>query len=480
MVDSNQRFATMWRVPADVLDSRQDDRLLAFVLDQLRAPEVFLAKVRDLYGQSEATSLDTLEFKDGRVFERFSMPQKLDGRSIGRVWSFRDVTEVRRQAQALRDSERRLMQAQKLEAIGRLAGGVAHDFNNMLTAILGETQLLLMRLPEESGLRESLDNIRGAAERASRLTRHLLAFGQRQHAEPRVIALRDVVTSIEPLVRRLAGPRVTLDIRLGSSSPHVFADPALLEQVIVNLVLNARDAMPEGGKLSLHISSTHETPSGNRARSEGWALLVVTDSGAGIEPDVLPHLFEPFFTTKQTGRGTGLGLASVYGVVQQSGGSIDVDSKPGLGAKFTVWLPQSVAPVVPAPAAPPREAGPSRGSETILLVEDESVVRGLVTALLREGGYRVIEATSGEQALRIARAEPGEIALLLSDVVMPGMAGPALAATLIRDRPALRVLFMSGYPGVPDVSGRSLPLLGKPFTSEQLRAQVRLAIDAAP
>ena len=492
IVRCNERFARMWNIDAGLLAAGDDVHSLEDVRRQLADPATFLAKVTELYSRPEADSFDTIEFIDGRVFERLSQPHRVEGRIVGRVWSFRDVTVARRQSEALRESESRFLQAQKLEAIGRLAGGVAHDFNNMLTAILGESELLLLQLPSGSALREQVEHIRSAAQRSAGLTRQLLAFGRRQPGQPRAFALAEVASGLEPMLRRLSGPAIVFRIEPPAEMPWVFADPGQLEQALINLVINAHDAMPDGGMLTLRVG-VDDVKEADRARRgarhtgpHGW--FEVVDTGVGIPAHVLPHLFEPFFTTKSPGKGTGLGLASVYGVVEQNGGFIEVDSVPDQGATFRVLVPAIAPPVMPlvpsharamsAPHDSAREPRvPATTLGTVLLAEDEGSVRTFVAAVLRQLGYTVLEAESGEEALALALSYTGTIDLLLTDVVMPGKNGPEVAMQLARERPSVRVVLMSGYAGDAlaglGVQEQRFAMLPKPFGSEALARIVR-------
>ncbi|MBK7369519.1 MAG: PAS domain S-box protein [Candidatus Eisenbacteria bacterium] len=483
-VGFNRRFLDMWRIPPELANLGDDARVLAHVRGMLEDPKGFLGKVEELYQHPEASSFDELQFKDGRMFERYSLPQMLDGRPVGRVWSFRDVTDVRRQAIAMRDTERRWQQTQKLEALGRLAGGVAHDFNNMLLAILGEAELLKLALPEDSPHRESVENMRNAATRSAALTRQLLAFGRRQRIEPREIDLSSLLLELEPLMRRIVSvrTRLVLDVPPRGEGPRVVADPGQLEQAVLNLVVNGSDAMPDGGDLFVQLRCESISPEAvvvRGARGSGpHAVIEVRDTGLGIPDDVRPHLFEPFFTTKDSGKGTGLGLATVYAAVEQAGGFIEVDSAELRGSTFRVALP--VAPIMPKEPEvfepkPSVDAGAIRA--TLLVAEDEPLVRQFVCATLRRLGCDVLEAESGEQALTLSRAHTGRIDLLLSDVIMPGMTGPELATQLLRERADVRVLLMSGYPGdelpLPQGDGPVFPLLAKPFGGDALEQRLR-------
>ena len=382
-------------------------------------------------------------------------------------------------------TQAQLSQAQKVEAVGQLAGGVAHDFNNLLTVITGRSQLLLRRLDPDDPLRRHAKLIDQTAERAAALTQQLLAFSRKQVLQPKVLDLNAVVTGMGKMLRRLIGENIELVIRLGSDLGSVEADPGQLEQVILNLAVNARDAMPRGGRLTLETERVELDPAFVRrhpgAQPGLHVALVVRDTGIGMDADTQAHLFEPFFTTKGPGKGTGLGLATVYGIVKQSGGYIAVESEPGRGTGFTIYLPRierAAEAVTPGPAG----AGTPHGSETILLVEDEEGVRDLTREILETSGYRVLEARHGAEALRVGEQHPGPVHLLVSDVVMPQMDGRELADRLRALRPDLRVLFMSGY--TADALGHhsaldpGTNLLPKPFSPDALARRVREVLDA--
>jgi PAS domain S-box-containing protein len=414
-----------------------------------------------------------------------------DGREI--VVNARDVTERRQAEEALQASEEQLRQAQKMEAVGRLAGGVAHDFNNLLTAISGYSEFLIAQLDSESPLRHDAVEIQKAAERAAALTRQLLAFSRRQVLQPKVLDLNDVVADVSRLLRRLIGEDVQLAVHPATDLGQVKADPGQLEQVLVNLAVNARDAMPSGGELVIRTANLVLTSplsgAGGELEAGRYVTLTVGDTGAGIDTSTREHLFEPFFTTKEQGKGTGLGLATVFGIVKQSGGDILVTSEPGSGAEFTIVLPR-----VDAPAALRAvegngngnghgngHASPAGGAETVLLVEDEQVVRRLVRDVLERSGYEVLEAQDGATALELCSGHEGEIDLLLTDVVMPQMSGRELAEQLTGSRPGLRVLYTSGYTdGEIDEDGAldaGVSFVGKPFSPDELARKVRELLD---
>ncbi len=403
--------------------------------------------------------------------------------SDGAIESFEGIVEdVTRQ----RLLEEQYRQAQRLEAVGRLAGGVAHDFNNALTAIGGYADLLLQALPAGDARREDANEIRAAAARAAGLTRQLLAFSRRQVLQPRVLDLNAVVETLHRMLRRLIGEDVKLALSLATGSLAVRADPGQLEQVILNLAVNARDAMPRGGTLTLETAEM-ELDEAYRREHAGvtpgrYVMLAMTDTGTGMDAEVRAHLFEPFFTTKEQGKGTGLGLATVYGIVQQSGGHIWAYSEPGRGTTFKIYLPRTDEAIETAePVAAPRPA--AGGVETVLLAEDDPAVREVTAAMLAQRGYRVLRAPDGQAALEMARAHPGPIPLLVTDIVMPGMTGPELADALRRERAGLRTLFISGYTDDAvvrqGVLEAGMPYLQKPFTLDDLIRRVRGLLDRA-
>jgi two-component system cell cycle sensor histidine kinase/response regulator CckA len=397
-----------------------------------------------------------------------------------------DIAEREKAEAALRESEQRfrqleaqLRQAQKMEAVGRLAGGVAHDFNNMLSVILGYTGIVIPRLPPGE-IRTHLEEVRRAGERATDLTRQLLAFSRSQMLRPRVVELGAVVRDLQKMLERLLGEDVALSLVLRPGAGRVHADPTQISQIVMNLAVNAKDAMPRGGELTIevaHVEAGDARIAGRADATRGpHVMLAVTDTGVGMDAATRERIFEPFFTTKEDGKGTGLGLATVFGIVTQSHGLIEVDSEPGKGSSFKLFFPctdRAVDPDAPAPRTPTT----LRGSETILLVEDDEQVRKMNVEVLRGQGYLVLDARDGAEALATAASFGGEIHLLVTDVVMPGMSGPVLAERLAATRPSTKPLYVSGYApsaivhhGVLEAGIAFLP---KPISPDALLHKVR-------
>jgi len=608
IVRFNERFVQLWRIPPDVIQSQDDDRAIATVLAQLEDPDAFLARVRQLYAHPDAESHDVLRFLDGRVFERLSRPQRLQGEVIGRVWTFRDVTDRERalaeqRLAAAREAtiarnldaalftftlapdlriasyeyfslgaeglfgvpldllfgepgfweerlhpedrenvvlpalrglfrlesatiqfryqsskgiyrwhrsrfvprresdgrlhvdaietdvtervalEEQLRHAQKLEAVGQLAGGIAHDFNNILTAVIGYADLLRSRMGPHDPNRRAVEEIHKGGDRAAALTRQLLAFGRRSPAQPRQVDLAASVRDLMPMLQRLVGEDIAFDLQADDALGPVRIDPSQFEQVVVNLAVNARDAMPGGGTLQIVMDRTQVAPADVLVDPElaigPYVRLRVRDSGQGIDPQALEHIFEPFFTTKGPGRGTGLGLATVYGIVRQNQGRVHAANVDG-GAEFEILLPEVRAEG--EPAAPARTEGPfPTGRESVLLVEDDPALLALGREVLTELGYQVHVAASGLEALRWFEQQGPAIDILVTDVVMPGMGGRELAERILASRPRLPVLYVSGYHRDEllreSQTARGVSFLEKPYTAMMLARRVRETLD---
>ncbi|HEX4496216.1 MAG TPA: ATP-binding protein [Thermoanaerobaculia bacterium] len=400
-------------------------------------------------------------------------------------WTIRDVSKTKQAEEALRASEERLRHSQRLEAVGRLAGGIAHSFNNLLAAISFQCELLFESTPAEDGRRAHIEEIQRAGERAAALARQLLAYGRKQTLQPRTLSLNDVIREMAPMLRRLIGEHIQLDIALDPQEGAVHVDLGQIEQVILNLAVNARDALRSGGILRLAAESLTvaageiaDLPAGD------YVQFTVADTGAGMPPEVMEHLFEPFFTTKARGEGSGLGLATVHGIVHQSGGQIRVESSPGQGAAFSILLPKAAGG---SEVGPLRSTLPGRrlrrGSEVVLLVEDEDNIREPAVEILESRGYRVLSAADATQALKLSDEQAGPIHILVTDVVMPGLSGSQLAGQLVRRRPELLVLYISGYPedsiAHHGVLSEDQHFLQKPFPPGQFLEKIRAVLDAS-
>jgi two-component system cell cycle sensor histidine kinase/response regulator CckA len=458
------------------------DEFLAMTIKEIRPDEEVPALLEYLLTIPDSPSLPATQVKhrkkDGSLLEvaGISNPIEFHGRRARLVLAH-DVTETKRlQAQ--------LLQAQKMEAVGRLAGGVAHDFNNLLGVITGYSGLLLRDLDPQHPGSKRVHQIQRAAERAAGLTRQLLAFSRKQVLQPRILDLNEVVADVERMLRRVIGEDIQL-VRLSSAGlDRIRADPGQLEQVLMNLAVNSRDAMPRGGGLILETANVVLDDAYAREHPEvqpgPFVMLSVRDTGEGMDARTQAHLFEPFFTTKEEGKGTGLGLATVFGIVQQSGGSISIDSQLGRGTTCKIYFPR-VDAALSGPSRVAPSAPLSRGTETVALVEDSEPLREMISEILEGGGYTVVECSDPEEALLRIGAQDPAVNLLLTDVVMPGMSGPDLASSVRIARPGIKVLFMSGYTdeavGLHGVLGAGTRFIQKPFTEDALLLEVRQALD---
>lgn len=406
--------------------------------------------------------------------------------SVRRVLHEREARAARKQAEDARlQSEMQLRQLQKLEAVGRLAGGLAHDFNNLLMVIMGQSQVLLSEMGSGHPLRNRVEEMQKAGERARVLIRQLLTFSKKQPSGSKVLSLNAILRNCESMLRRLIGADIQLTLRLSVDDLRIKADPTFVEQIVMNLVVNARDAMPTGGKLTIettlgdldHVPKYHVNP----IPPGEYVKMSVSDTGCGMSPEVQAQIFTPFFTTKEEGKGTGLGLSTVLGIITQNGGGLDVISAIGVGTRFDVYLPRAISEIE-MPADENVQAQSVEGHETILLVEDEEEVRVLIRDELRKLGYRIVEARNGIEACLVATPHIGKLKLLLTDIVMPGMSGTELARHLRVIKPELKLLFISGY--TDDVGiGAGDPasaFLQKPFTPEALASSVRELLDMKP
>ena len=458
------------------------EEFLAMRITDIRPPSGAGRALAAVRADSDSGTRHTGEWrhqsKDGRLIDVEIAAHDIEFNGHpGRLVVAHDVTERKR-------LESQLLQSQKLEAVGQLAAGVAHDFNNLLNVITGYSELLLRSLPAGGTDRERTEQIRRAAERGGGLTRQLLAFSRRQVLEPRVLDLNTALADVQSMLTRLIGEDIRMVTSFDPALGRVFADPGQMEQVLVNLVVNARDAMPAGGALVLETSNVDLDETYARTHPGSTAgphvRLAVSDTGHGMDVATASRVFEPFFTTKPRGKGTGLGLATVHGIVQQSGGHVDVYTEPGHGTTFKIYLPRVEAPEdVPAEGA--ARVDPHGGSETIVLVEDEDGLRALIREVLEDAGYRVVEAADPEHGLAAVRAEPQGIDLLMTDVILPQMRGNELADRVREMSPRARVLFMSGYTdeaiGQHAVLAPGAPFLQKPFSLTALLAKVRAVLE---
>ena len=463
--DVNRAAGTLFGVDPESLRDRRFESLLAGGTDQLQAA------LRELRALGEAR-------REHRVTDGVGGTRLVECSFRARVNGDRHLV-VARDVTDRRLLEERIMQSEKIESIGRLAGGIAHDFNNLLTAILGYTELLLGHKSDDDPDRTDLEEIQKAGTRAAALTQQLLAFSRKQVLLPKEVDLNQTVSNFKSMLTRLIREDIELTCVPASVPAVVKIDPTQIEQVILNLVLNARDALPGGGHIRVEAAvvpySAVKLPADLAVVPAEYVRLTVTDDGVGIPLEAVPHLFEPFFTTKDLGKGTGLGLASVHGIVHQSNGFITVESAPGSGSTFTMHFP-AVSSAPDDSAVTVSSSTPVMGHETVLLVEDEQAVRAIIATVLRRQGYQVLEAATARAAMELVERHQGGIDLLVTDVVMPEINGPALAQRLVAARPTLRILFISGYADrmLPlDSSNPNVGFLGKPFQASALAAKVR-------
>jgi two-component system cell cycle sensor histidine kinase/response regulator CckA len=465
----NQKFMDIWHLPRISISGRRGVDLLLSVVPQVEDSQIFMDGIEALKAKPDSVAFDTILLKDGRILERYSQPQRVEDQIVGRVWSFRDVTHARRLEEELR-------QSQKMEAVGRLAGGVAHDFNNLLMLISGYADQLLQDpdLPEKH--RTYCEQLVDATKRAATLTRQLLAFSRKHPVAPHEVDIKGLISEIGKMLQRLLSDRIQLVINLRGDDLPIMADPSQIELLVMNLAINARDAMPEGGLLSITASNetVGEAKGYESALPTNFVVLEVSDTGVGMSPEVRDRVFEPFFTTKNVGKGTGLGLSTAYGIVEQANGHITVESEPDQGTTFRVYFPRATA-AVPEKVAT-TNTSPAPGHETLLLAEDEEGIRAMTRVYLESLGYKVLEAPNGTEALRISREYEQPIDLLVTDIVMPGMRGDDLASAIQKERPGIAALFISGYADT-DKLGVKIPIIEKPFTFPELGKRVRSALD---
>jgi PAS domain S-box-containing protein len=480
----NQRTVNLWKIPQQVADNPDDAQQVRHVMYMTRNPEQFVEKIKYLYSHPDEITQDEVALIDGTILDRYSAPVfGKDGSNYGRIWMFRDITERKRLEAEREEMNDKYLQSQKMEAVGVLAGGVAHDFNNILTAIKAYAGFIYKDLLPEDPMRSDAEQILAASDRAAALTRQLLAFSRKQILAPQVVDLNKIVRDMTKMLKRLLREDIELVTKLTSAPCAVLVDPGQLEQVIMNLVVNARDAMPKGGTLNLEtdladgreiVAASSDLP------REPVVCLRVRDNGSGMSEEVKSHIFEPFYTTKEKGKGTGLGLSTVFGIIKQSNGQVSVESEPGKGTTFSVYLPL-LKEAVPDIGISKPKAVAGNNTETVLLVEDDEMLRRLSERLLKGGGYTVITASNGKNALEVMERRGKPVDLLLSDVVMPGMSGRDLARQLESRRLICRTLYMSGYTddamvkhGVLDPG---IAFIYKPFSAEALAEKLREVLD---
>ncbi len=446
----NRRFAEIWRLPPEVLDTGEDEKALAFVMNQLRKPEAFLSKVRELYSTPEASSFDVLELSGDRTLERYSIPQRLDGKVVGRVWSFRDVTARRRAEAEYRRLEAQVQHAQKLESLGVLAGGIAHDFNNILTAILGNADLALSALGESSPARPMLESIETSSGRAADLCRQMLAYSGRGQFEVKPTDLSALTDEMTPQLEASVAEGVTLRVKAAPGLSPVEADAMQLRQVVTNLMVNASEAIGEsGGVVTVATGERHfdreyfsQLHVDDHLPSGRYVFLEVSDTGCGMQRAMTGRIFDPFFTTKSAGRG--LGLAAVLGIVRGHRGAVRVYSEPGKGSTFMLLFPAAGEGSVAADAVADGAAS-WRGRGTVLLVDDEEAVREVGERMLLSAGFSVITTSGGPEAVEIARARASEIVCVVLDLTMPVAGGEEVVRALKRIAPHIPLVLSSGY-----------------------------------
>ncbi len=479
----NQRFIDMWKIPPAFQNADDDETLLSYAAKQMEDPDAFRRKVQELY-QSTAEALEEIRFTDGRIFERYSCPMVLNGQVIGRVWDFRDITQRKRAEAERAKLQEQLLQSGKLEAVGVLAGGVAHDFNNILSAIIGFAEITLSRMDSGDPNRRNLEKILDAALRSADLTKQLLAFARKQTIAPVVLDLNEAVAGVLSMIRRIIGENIELLWGPDAGPCPVRMDPSQIDQILLNLCVNAKDAIAGIGIITIETGTIDLKPPDVENRPDvapgSYVTLSVSDTGCGMDAETLKHIFDPFFTTKGLGRGTGMGCATVYGIVKQNEGFIEVQSRPGEGALFRIYLPLHPAPIRKTVTDRLHAIPASRG-ETVLVIEDEPTILEMSAMMLRHLGYGILSASTPGEALQIAREHPADIHLILTDVVMPEMNGRDLVDRLKAIRPELKTLFMSGYTAdvIADqgVLDAHVDFIHKPFSIKDLAAKIREVLD---
>jgi signal transduction histidine kinase/CheY-like chemotaxis protein len=484
----NTRLCEMFRIPArpETLQGRPGAEVAEHCLRLLVDPAGFLDHLDRIRRDGAEVTGEELLLKDGRTLVRDYQPIPGSNReSSGHAWLYRDVSARKRTETVLRDTEAQLRRSQRLEAVGRMAGGVVHDFNNLLMVMMGYSEILIGELQDRDELREGAEQIRETAQRASALTRHLLAFSREQSLTPEILNPNTLIGTMGRMLRHMIRADIEIVHVLDPELGHIEADAGQVEQVLLNLLVNAVDAMPRGGKIVIESANVDLDPEYESrhvgVRAGPYVRLTVNDTGCGMDDETLQHVFDPFFTTKETG--TGLGLSTAYGIVKQSGGNIWAYSEPGLGTIFKIYLPRvdKIAVVRPLEVA---STAATRGTETLLLVEDEDAVRNLMRNVLEQDGYSVLEADRPREALRICEEHDGPIDLLLTDVVMPQMTGRELARRVTATHRRIKTLFMSGYNAkalsTQGVLDSGVAFVEKPISPRKVAQKVRELLGEGP
>jgi PAS domain S-box-containing protein len=489
----NQKFVDLWRIPEAILATLDDNHALEFVLTQLKEPEAFLQKVRALYSQKDGESYDTLEFKDGRVFERYSKAQQIGNETVGRVWSFRDITDRKKMEEEKKTLQQQLFQAQKMESIGTLAGGIAHDFNNILGIILGHASFIQPGEADAETLTMSGGAITRAVQRGANLVKQILTFARKTETAREPVNANTMIEELAKMLRETFPKTTEIALHLDKKIPLVTMDHSQLHQALLNLCVNARDAMNDptntsrqGGTLTIGTEILHTAAMRDRfpdATESSYLCISVSDTGVGMDEATKQRIFEPFFTTKEPGRGTGLGLAVVYGVAKSHQGFVDVESEIGRGTMFRLYIPipETVGALTVTEVKTSKHI--TGGTETILFVEDEEVLRTLMKTQLENKGYRVLTAQDGKEAIQMYTQHEQDIALVLTDIGLPRLSGQEVVATISALNPHARIIVASGFldPDVRAVLSKAgaKDFAQKPYVPGEILAKVREVLDRA-
>jgi two-component system, cell cycle sensor histidine kinase and response regulator CckA len=480
----NNRFINLWKIPENIIASKDDDRTLSFVFDQLKDPESFIAKVKDLYAHPEADSFDVLEFKDGRIFERYSLPQRIEGRTVGRVWSFRDVTERNQTEEALKRSEEKSRQSQKMESIGTLAGGIAHDFNNILAIIMGHASLLEMMKDKESKSIRSIDAIKKAVNRGAGLVNQILTFARKSDIKVEQTNVNTIIRDLVDMLQQTFPKTINFVVKLSTEASFIIADHNQIHQALLNISINARDAMIHGGTLSYRTKVVENKDIRQLfpdASEKKYLCISVTDTGVGIDEDTKKRIFEPFFSTKEFGKGTGLGLATVYGILQGHRGFVDVESKIGVGTTFYLYFPLNSSEMEQGKSVQTSESEIMGGTETVLIVEDEEMLLDLIKEVLESNGYKVLTASDGAEGLNVYSANKDKISLIITDMGLPKLSGYDMFIKMKQINPGVNVIFASGFLEPNTISemykAGAKEFIQKPYNPADILKKIRTVID---